>query len=38
MKVYIDGVEQNWFKVRDELHTDSNSDGVCDNGCGQPLG
>ncbi len=37
MKVYIDGVEQNWFKVRSGLHTDSNGDKVCDNGCGQPL-
>ena len=38
MKVYIDGVEQDWFKVRSGLHKDANSDGVCDNGCGQPLG
>ena len=38
MKVYIDGIEQDWFVVRDGLHADANRDGVCDNGCGQPLG
>lgn len=37
MKVYIDGVEQDWFKVREGLHKDSDGNGVCDNGCGQPL-
>ena len=38
MKVYVDGVQQNWFKVRSGLHKDANGDKVCDNGCGQPLG
>ena len=37
MKVYIDGVEQDWFTVREGLHVDENSDGVCDNGCGRDI-
>ncbi len=37
MKVYIDGVEQDWFTVRAGLHVDENSDGVCDNGCGRDI-
>lgn len=38
MKIYIDGELQDWFVVREGLHTDANGDGICDNGCGQPLG
>lgn len=37
MKVYINGVQQNWFKVRSGLHKDSDGNGVCDNGCGQKI-
>ena len=35
MKIYIDGTEQNWFKVRSGLHTDTGTvnDGKCDT-CG----
>ena len=36
MKVYKDGVEQDWFTVRSKLHSDNNGDKTCDN-CGKSL-